>query len=153
MGATILDNLKVLQISDKMSREDLLSMMADTAIETGWAKTGFKEALLLRESKYATGLHASMDIAIPHADAEWTNNSAMIVAILDEPAEFEPMGGEGDQVQACFVFLLVIPDASAHIEFLSSMAEFIEDPDRLKKMHDSKDISELIVFLREHMNE
>lgn len=152
MAKTVLDNITTLHFAEGMTWQELLQKMSDEAIAKGWAKDGFAEAILTRESKYATGLHASAcDIAIPHADAEWTIEPAMVAAILDTPVAFEPMGGMGDQVQARFVFMLVIPDAAAHIDFLQAIAGYIEDDALLGKLCESKDITELIDYLKENM--
>ncbi len=151
MGNSVLDNISSLHFNDELTWQQLLTKMSSEAIQKGWAKSGFTEAIIERESKFATGLHASIDIAIPHADAEWTVEPAMVTAVLDKPVAFNPMGGEGDLVQAQFVFMLVIPDANAHIDFLQAIAGFIENEDLMKNLSESKDISQLISYLRENM--
>ncbi len=151
MGKTVLDNISSLRFSEEMTWQQLLTRMSDEAIKNGWAKEGFKDALLTREEKFATGLHASVDIAIPHADAEWTIEPAMVAATLDTPVAFNPMGGEGGMVQARFVFMLVIPDADAHLNFLQAIAGFIEDEDLLSDLAETKDISRLISYLKDNM--
>lgn len=151
MGKTVLDNISSLRFSEEMTWQQLLTKMSGEAIKNGWAKEGFTDAILTREEKFATGLHASIDIAIPHADAEWTIEPAMVTATLDTPVAFNPMGGEGDQVQAQFVFMLVIPDANAHIDFLQAIAGYIEDEELLKGLAETKDISNLVSYLKENM--
>ena len=151
MAKTVLDNISSLRFSEEMTWQQLLTRMADEAINNNWAKPGFTDALLTREEKYATGLHASIDIAIPHADAEWTIEPAMVAATLDTPVAFNPMGGEGGEVQAQFVFMLVIPDADAHLDFLQAIAGFIEDEELLGDLAETKDITNLISYLKENM--
>ena len=151
MGKTVLDNISSLRFSEEMTWQQLLTKMSDEAITKGWAKPGFTDAILTREENFATGLHASIDIAIPHADAEWTIEPAMVTATLDTPVAFNPMGGEGDQVQAQFVFMLVIPDANAHIDFLQAIAGFIEDETLLQDLGETKDITKLVSYLKENM--
>ena len=151
MGKTVLDNISSLRFSEEMTWQELLTKMSDEAIKNGWAKDGFKDAILTREEKFATGLHAAIDIAIPHADAEWTIEPAMVSATLDTPVPFNPMGGEGGMVQAQFVFMLVIPDADAHLDFLQAIASFIEDEELLGDLAETKDISSLIAYLKENM--
>ena len=151
MGKTVLDNISSLRFSVEMTWQELLTKMSDEAIKNGWAKDGFKDAILTREEKFATGLHAAIDIAIPHADAEWTIEPAMVAATLDTPVPFNPMGGEGGMVQAQFVFMLVIPDADAHLDFLQAIAGFIEDEELLGDLAETKDISSLIAYLKENM--
>ena len=151
MGKTVLDNISSLRFSEEMTWQQLLTKMAEEAINKGWATPGYKDALLTREEKFATGLHASIDIAIPHADADWTIEPAMVTATLDTPVAFNPMGGEGGKVMAQFVFMLVIPDANAHIDFLQAIAGFIEDEDLMGDLAETKDITRLISYLKENM--
>jgi len=148
MTLDVLANIHVLNITEPVTRTELLSRMADLAIENHWAKPGFTQAVLEREAKYATGLHSpSLDVAIPHADPEWTLLPGMIVSILDRPVSFQPMGGQGDEVQAKIVFLLVIPNADAHIAFLQALASFIADKDQLSLLDRTKDINLLISYM------
>ena len=151
MGKTVLDNISSLRFSEEMTWQQLLTKMSEEAIKNGWAKEGFTEAILTREENYATGLHASIDIAIPHADAEWTVEPAMVTATLDTPVEFNPMGGVGDPVKAEFVFMLVIPDANAHIDFLQAIAGFIEDEGKMGELSATRDINKLIGYLKENL--
>jgi galactitol PTS system EIIA component len=145
---TFLANIAVLRIAESLSQTELLSQMAARAAERGWVKPGFCEALLARESAFPTGLHAHrVDVAIPHADPEWTLLPGLVVAVLDHPVAFQPMGGVGEVVQAEYVFMLVIPDADAHIDFLRTLAEFIEDEERMQVLLDTRDVDYLISAL------
>jgi len=126
--------------------------MSEAALKNQWVKPGYLEALLTRESKYPTGLHTlGVEVAIPHADPEWTITPGMIVSILDQPTEFEPMGGQGEMVQARFVFLLLIPDADTHLKFLQTLAEFIEDEAKLETLGKTKDLTPLLEFFKQNL--
>ncbi len=149
---TLLDNIVVKKFTDTVSRQDLLTEMGNGTVESGWAKPGFVQALLTREEKYPTGLHTlGVEVAIPHADPEWTITPAMVVGISTHPVAFEPMGGEGDKVQARFIFMLLIPDAETHMQFLQTLAEFIEDEAKLSQMGKTNDVTPLIDFFRSRM--
>ena len=151
MGKELLSNIGIIKESGAMSCEDLLTLMGNTAIEKGWAKEGYVEALLKREAEFATGLHASVDIAIPHADPVWTKEPAILVGFLDKPVSFQSMGGQGGAVPAQLVFMLVIKDNNSHIDFLQAMSEFISGGDHLKELYEKQDISCLISYLDENM--
>ena len=136
-------------IPSHAGRDDVLATLARRAVEEGWARPGYGEAVIAREAAYPTGLHApGLDIAIPHADAEWTLVPSMIVGILEEPAIFEPMGGQGPEVLARFVLLLVIPDAGTHVDFLRALSGFIENEDLLAKFNTTQDVAILTDYLR-----
>ena len=154
MDQKVLTNIRVIEQNGPVGQKELLEKMGKVAQDAGWAKEGYIEALLTREAKYATGLHANgMDVAIPHADPEWTNEPAMVVGFLEDPVPFEPMGGVGDVVMAKIVIMLVIPDADTHIEFLSAFSTFIEEKSRLDRLVDSRDIEWFVSCLKMTMAE
>ena len=150
MGLDVLDNIKVLHISEPITPTELFARVGKLAIDSGWAREGFIQALTEREARYPTGLHtAGVEVAIPHADPEWTLQPGMVVCIANPPVPFQPMGGLGGEVQARFIFLLTIPSAEAHIDFLQALATVIEDEERLKELEETQDINRLIEYLRQ----
>jgi PTS system galactitol-specific IIA component len=152
MTDSILSNIIERRFNYPIDREKLLTIMSEAALKNKWVKPGYLEALLTREKKYPTGLHTlGVEVAIPHADPEWTVTPGMIVSILDQPTEFEPMGGQGDIVKARFVFLLLIPDADTHLQFLQTLAEFIEDEAKLSNLGKTKDITPLLEFFKKNL--
>lgn len=152
MNNQVLSNVSVMHFLKSVSQEELIKQMGQSAIDKGWAKNGYVEALMEREAKFATGLHTSgVEVAIPHADPEWTNEPGMVVGVMDKPVIFQPMGGYGGDVMAKFVFMLIIPDADSHIEFLSALSSFIEDADRLANLEKTRDIEGFLQFLDQAM--
>lgn len=149
LGIGSLRQIATVRIRGAVGRDAALATLAGKAVQEGWARPGYAEALIAREAAYPTGLHAAgLDIAIPHADAEWTLVPSMIIGILEEPAEFQPMGGQGPEVKARFILLLVIPDADTHVEFLRALSGFIEDERRLAEFGRTQDVALLTAFLR-----
>jgi galactitol PTS system EIIA component len=149
LGIGSLRQIATVRIRGAVARDDALAALADKAVQEGWAKPGYAGALIAREAAYPTGLHAAgLDIAIPHADAEWTLVPSMIIGILEEPALFQPMGGQGPEVRAHFILLLVIPDPDTHVDFLRALSGFIQDESRLEEFGRTQDISLLTRFLR-----
>lgn len=152
MTDSILSNIIERRFNYPIDRKKLLTIMSEAALKNNWVKPGYLEALLTREKKYPTGLHTlGVEVAIPHADPEWTVTPGMIVSILDQPTDFEPMGGQGDMVKARFVFLLLIPDADTHLHFLQTLAEFIEDEAKLADLGKTKNIAPLLEFFKKNL--
>jgi len=151
MAADILDNLIVIK-SQKKTRDEVLRELTDAAIEAGYAKQGYYEALLEREEKYPTGLHIpQIEVAIPHADVEWTIQPSVSVGILDEPVIFEPMGGEGGEVHARLVFMLTIEDPKEHIDFLRALTNLMGQADILVEFAESGDPRPVVDKIRAAM--
>lgn len=70
--------------------------MSKIAINAGFAKQGYDQALIERENQYPTGLHIpEVEVAIPHADVEWAIKPSLTIAILDHPVTFGSMDGSG----------------------------------------------------------
>ncbi len=151
MAADLLANLIVIK-SNKKNKEEVLQELSDAAIAAGCARPGYCEAILEREVKYPTGLHTpGIEVAVPHADAEWTVKPSVTIAILEEPVVFEPMGGEGGPVNAELVFMLTIEDASEHLDFLRAFSGLMEVPQVLIDFKNSGDPEELVSIIREKM--
>jgi len=145
MATDILSNIEVLNLNHATSREEVLTVMSKVVIEKGYATPGFLNAVLERERNYPTGLHTrGVEVAIPHADPEWTLKPSLTVGVLQNAVEFEPMGGEGDMVQARLIFLLTIADPSEHLNFLKAFATLVEDEDTLVEFEKNPDILYLL---------
>jgi galactitol PTS system EIIA component len=152
VAADLLSNLQVI-ISKKTTREEVLKELAVAAIAAGYAKEGFEQALLERERKYPTGLHTpQIEVAVPHADAEWTLRPSMVIGILEKPVIFEPMGGEGGEVQTELVFMLTIEDPSEHVDFLRAFSSLMEVPQVLIEFKQSGDPKPLVEIIRGKMH-
>lgn len=152
MAADLLSNLIVIK-SEKKTKEDVLQELSDAAVAAGYAKPGYGQAILEREAKYPTGLHTpEIEVAVPHADAEWTVCPSLTIAILAEPVIFEPMGGEGGEVNAELVFMLTIEDASEHVDFLRAFSSVMEAPQILIDFKNSGDAQPLIDIIRAKMH-
>lgn len=148
MENTIFSNISILRISDK-TRDGALQQLADHMIAAGYARPGYDEAVISRENAYPTGLHTNgVEIAIPHADAEWTLLPALAIGLLEQPVVFQPMGGQGSEVQASLIFMLTLSDPSAHIDFLRAFSKIIEDEEVMNQYQQTRDIQLLLNRLR-----
>lgn len=151
MAAEILDNVLVLKVNKK-NRQDVLKVLSDAAIEAGYAKPGYHQAILEREEKYPTGLHIpQIGVAIPHADAEWAIQPSVTIGILEEPVAFRPMDGAGGDVQAGLVFMLTIEEPKNHIDFLRAFSSVMGQPEVLVEFAESGDAHPLLEKIRSHM--
>jgi PTS system galactitol-specific IIA component len=149
LAGGFLSHIETVRLTGAITRDDALTQLAEKAVEAGWARHGYVQALLTREATYPTGLHTrGLDIAIPHADPEWTLIPSMVVGLLEQPAVFQPMGGQGAEVLAKIILLLVIPDADTHVDFLRALSGFIEDPDLLEDLRRTENVGQLIEYLK-----
>jgi len=140
----MLENVQVLHIS-KDNKEDVLEEMSNAAIAKGYAKPNYHKAILEREEKYPTGLHIpEIEVAIPHADAEWANESSLTIGLLDHPVKFQPMDGMGGDVNAEIIFMLTIQDPKEQINFLRAFSTILGTPDVLLDFKKTGDYHTLV---------
>lgn len=153
MAADILDNLIVKRL-EKSTWQEVLVELSEAAIEAGYAKPGYDQAIIEREIKYPTGLHIPrMSVAIPHADAEWAIKPSVTIGILEKPVAFKPMDGQGGDVQAGLVFMLTIEDPKEHIDFLRAFSTVMGQQEILVEFARSGDHQALIDQIRANFPE
>jgi galactitol PTS system EIIA component len=151
VAVDLLSNLLVLKVKSK-NRDDVLTELSTAVVNAGYAKEGFSEAIIERESKYPTGLHTpEIEVAVPHADAEWTILPSLTIGILESPVKFDPMGGEGGEVEVELVFMLTINDPSEHVDFLRAFSLLMEKPQVLIDFKNDGNPQPLLELIRGKM--
>lgn len=151
MAADILDNLIVKRL-DKSTWQEVLVELSEAAIAAGYAKPGYDQAIIEREIKYPTGLHIPlMDVAIPHADAEWAIKPSVTIGIMEKPVAFRPMDGQGGDVMAGLVFMLTIEEPKDHIEFLRAFSSVMGTSEILVEFAKNGKPESLIKQIRQKM--
>ena len=126
------------------SQEEALRSIAGAFVDLGVVKESFPQAIIDREAVYPTGLPAeAFDIAISHCDSEHVNESAIGAVVLDEPVEFEMMGGMGDgPLHVQLIFMLAIKDPKAQVPTLQKMMAIIQNQQLLKDIHAAQSADE-----------
>jgi PTS system galactitol-specific IIA component len=130
----------------------LLDTMASHLLAQGLVKDTFAEAIKLREREFATGLPgANMGVALPHADAQHVNRSAIAVATLKHPVTFRMMGLHEEPIQAEIVFMLALAEGHLHMELLSNLMGIIQNEDALTRIKQAETPQKLVSILSEVM--
>lgn len=101
---------------------ELLEKMSRYAYEKGMVKDTFSEAVAEREKHYPTGIPMPcIKIAIPHTDARHVIEPGILVAKLKRPVSFKGMGMEDTEVEASYVFLLLMDNDDHQVFLLQNM--------------------------------
>lgn len=117
------------------SAEEVISALADRLTANGFVKDSFKAAVLERESKFPTGLPTgAINVAIPHADAKYTNESKIAVATLAHPVTFHNMADTTQELDVSLVFMLGIHEAHGQVATLQKIMSLVQDQDHLQKL-------------------
>lgn len=142
----IQEHMRLLTVNGIENCEELLMELGNYAVEQGLADSGFPQALLERERSYPTGIQASTGIAIPHSDQKYTRHPTIMIALLDKPVEFNPMGG-GDKVPVEMVFLLLLDQVNQQVDVLGAIVSFIQDEIKMRNLKEEKSSDEIMQSL------
>ncbi|GEN94025.1 PTS sugar transporter subunit IIA [Pediococcus ethanolidurans] len=125
-------------------RDAVIDQLADLYLKNGVItdKERYIEAVNERETEGTTGIGGG--IAIPHGKSEVVKSSAVAIAKLAKPVEWQAL----DDKPVEYVFLLAIPDDgdNEHLQLLSELAGTLMDDDVREKLElaDSKEDLEKI---------
>lgn len=145
----IRENLVLLNLDCKTS-DDVLSIMANHLHDLGYVKDSFSQAVKDREVAFATGLPTeSYGLAIPHADIEHVNKAAICISTLNNPVDFRMMSNHDQIIKTSIVVMLALKEGHQHMELLSKLIMFIQNPKILEKIYKSTSPKELAEFFKE----
>lgn len=113
-------------------RDTVIDQLADLYLENGVIsnKAPYINAVNVREAEGTTGIGGG--IAIPHGKSEVVKSSAVAIAKLANPVEWQA----SDDKPVEYVFLLAIPDDgdNEHLQLLSELAGTLMDDDVREKL-------------------
>jgi len=110
-------------------REGALHLLATAAVEQGYARESFVEAVIAREAAFPTGLPLPVPVAIPHADARHILKPGMAALVPQAPLRFGEMGSKVRTIDAQFVLMLLVDDPSQQVALLGRLIAALRRPD------------------------
>lgn len=109
--------------------QEVLETVAALALDRGFVRPTFAEALVDRERQHPTGLPTPTPVAIPHTDVEHVVRPALAAVLLDPPVPFGEMGGMGGDVAVRLVVVLMVTDPAGQVGLLSRLITALRAPD------------------------
>lgn len=137
---------------DFNTSNDILSFLADKLKEEGYAKEGYREAILKREVEYPTGLPADIKIAIPHCDHTLVNESAIAVGVLNNTVKFQAMDDPSKTLDVQIIIMLALDEPHGHIEMLQKIVQLIKSSEDLKKIIVATSDEEVLQVINKYLN-
>lgn len=128
---------------------DVLRAVSGLAVEQGYVRASFLDAVVARERLFPTGLPTPLPVAIPHADAEHVVRPGLAAVTLDPPVDFGEMGGSGEVVAVRLVVVLLVDDPGAQAGLLSRLVAALRRPDLERVVAAGHDPSALVAGLSE----
>lgn len=160
-----MDGMDVLKIDDLIDEdlvfldveadnaEGLLRTLAGAALEKGYVKEGYADAVLERERLYPTALPTQvLKVAVPHSmDRDLVNRSVIVVATLKHPVNFKEMGEGINDVPVDVVFMLAVCGSKDQLTILQKIVGMFSDPNAMTDVKNASSRCELIAAIKEHL--
>ena len=127
------------------SKEALFEAVSRQLLNDGYVKSGYYDALVLREKKFPTGIESMINLAIPHADPQEVNQSTFVIVTLAKPLQFASMVEPEKLLEVPLVILLVLNDGKDQIAFLQRITDLAGENEMLCDVL-NKDYKEQFAF-------
>jgi PTS system galactitol-specific IIA component len=153
MQYTLIDLLKAEHILvgvEAADAHDAIQKMCASLIETSNIAQEFASDVWKREERFPTGLPTQpLAVAIPHADPDHVNRSAVCVGVLKSPVRFAQMGTDGSTVlEVPIIFLLAIKEKEKQVEMIQQLISLIQSPSLLEGLPRTKNSSEAMTLIQ-----
>lgn len=153
MGNLVFDESVILLDVEGETKEAVLETVAQNLVDRGLVKKSFIQAILKRESEFATGLPtAGVSVAIPHTDVEHVNEKTISVAVLKNPVDFVIMGDDSETTPVQIVFMLAMDEAHSQLTLLQKLMQIFQDEQTLRTIVSAADKSTVKTLLEEKLD-
>ena len=147
MQYTLIDLLKpehILVDVKAIDAQDAIGKLTAALVETNHVAPEFAEDVWKREDTFPTGLPTQpLAVAIPHADPDHVNQSAICVGVLNSPVRFAQMGTDGSAaLDVPIIFMLAIKEKEKQVEMIQQLILLIQSPQLLDELSKVKDVAE-----------
>lgn len=128
---------------------DAIRQLTAALVKTGHVMPGFAADVWTREQTFPTGLPTQpLAVAIPHADPDHVNRSAVCIGILSSPVRFGQMGTDGSTtLDAHLLFMLAIKEREKQVEMIQQLMTLIQTGSLLEGLMRVKDSAEAIALI------
>jgi len=110
-------------------RDALFASIYRELLDRGWVRETFLEALKRREQEYPTGLNfGDFAVAVPHVDCEHVRQSALVVALAEQPVTFQAMDDASRALSCRLAILPALATADHQVAFLSAIVTGLQQP-------------------------
>ena len=153
MQYTLIDLLKkdhVLVGGEAADAYDAIGKLTAVLVNTHHVTPEFADDVWEREKTFPTGLPTQpLAVAIPHADPDHVNQSAVCIGVLNSPVQFSQMGTDGSTVlDVIIIFLLAIKEKEKQVEMIQQLMTLIQSPELLDGLSRVKSASEAMRLIK-----
>lgn len=131
------------------TKEEIISLLADKLLKAEKVKGTYKEAVLMRENEYPTGLSlGNYCIAMPHTFAAHVIEPTIAVAKLENPVTFIEMGSKDVELSVSLVLMMAISNPQEQLELLKKILRLFSDEEVMEALMKSSTTEEMYNTLR-----
>lgn len=128
-------------------QEDVIDHMYNKLYHLGYVTEGYKEAILVREKEFPTGLPTYPEaVAIPHVDAKYICKPFIYFVRLQEPISWYEMGTD-NVVNVKYIFALGFNEEINHISGLQNLIDKVQDDQFMREIYRLSNIVDMTEFL------
>ena len=135
---------------DAANAQDGIRKLTTPLVESRHVTPEFADDVWEREKTFPTGLPTQpFAVAIPHADPDHVQQSAVGVGVLMTPVQFAQMGTDGSTVlDVPIIFLLAIKEKEKQVEMIQQLMTLIQSPELLSGLSKVKNASEAMSLIK-----
>lgn len=142
-------------VVDATTQSQVFELISEKLSHLSLVKTDFLKHLLEREANYPTGLdlspihHDLPDIAIPHTESQFVNETRIVPIQLKQSIAFQNMISPDKALEVSFLFLISNHDTEAQANILAEIMDYLNQTDhaQLQKLFSSEDSQEIFEIL------
>lgn len=123
------------------SRQEALAALSQLLEDHGNVQAGFTASVMQREKLSSTAV--GRGIAIPHGNTSYVLKSAIAVAVLQEPVDWE-----SEQVDLIFMLALKFEDAKYAGPFFRRFYEAIDNPEWVRQFRRCLTNGDMLIYLK-----
>ncbi len=132
-----------------------IRFLCERLVEKGIVDSTYANAVLEREERFPTGLPTlPYAIALPHADNAGVKETAIALAVLNEPVKFRAMDAPERLLDVRLVLLMAVAEASFQVAMLQWVSNFVQDQAivaRLVAARTSAEVKQILDLLIEQI--
>ena len=132
--------------------KEVIDLLSGSMYAQGLVTVEYGTQTWARELEHPTGLPTKpFCIAFPHADAEGVNRSALGVAVMHQPVQFQNMADPDESLDVELIFMLANRDPEEQIQTLRNLAMLFGQPEKLVELRDQTTLQGVASWLRREL--
>ena len=132
--------------------KEVIDLLSGSMYAQGLVTAEYGTQTWARELEHPTGLPTKpFCIAFPHADAQGVNRSALGVAVMHQPVQFQNMADPDESLDVELIFMLANRDPEEQIQTLRNLAMLFGQPEKLVELRDQTTLQGVASWLRREL--